>query len=52
MKGKVRIGAAEASDEVVFQSVDGTFWGIAAMDARWDELEVDVFLVHVLFGEG
>ena len=31
---EVLVGAAETSDEVVFEGADGTFGGIAAVDVR------------------
>jgi hypothetical protein len=45
---EVRIGAAQASDEVVLESADGAFGRIGAVNTRWDELEVNVFIVEEL----
>jgi hypothetical protein len=49
MQWEVLVDTAEASNEVVFERTDGSFSGIAAMDARWGKLKVDVLLVEVLF---
>ena len=40
MEGKVFIGAAEASDEVVFVGPNGTFGGVAAVAVGRDQLEI------------
>jgi hypothetical protein len=46
---KVGIGAAESGDEVCFPSLDGAFGGVASMGVWWDQLKVDVVVVHAFF---
>jgi hypothetical protein len=46
VQGKVLVNAAKASDEVVFESSDGTLSGVAAVGARGDELVVNFFFLH------
>ncbi len=46
MKGKVLVHAAQASNEVILESTNGSFGGIAAVNVRWDEL-----IVHIFCGE-
>jgi len=46
MEGKVLVCAAQASNEMILESVDGTFSCIAAVHMRWDEL-----IVHIFRGE-
>eukprot|EP00980_Cylindrotheca_fusiformis_P000017 scaffold5_cov98-Cylindrotheca_fusiformis.AAC.4 len=50
--GEVRVGGAETCHEVVFEGPDGSFGGIATMDSRWGQLEVDVFLADVFLENG
>jgi hypothetical protein len=53
VQGKVGVGAAEASNEMIFERPNGTFGGIASVDAGRGELEVDVDAGDVLAeGEG
>ncbi len=49
MQRKVAIGAAEARNEMVFESADGAFGGICAMDARRNELEIHMLFAQKLF---
>jgi len=49
MQREVRIGAHEQSNEMVLESVDGTFRGAAAVGMQWCQLEVDFFFVHEIF---
>ena len=46
------VGAAEASDKMIFERSDGAFCGIATMDTWGNELEIDVFVAHVLLEDG
>jgi hypothetical protein len=46
---KVGIGAAESGDEVRLPSLDGAFGGVASMGVWWDQLKVDVIVVHECF---
>jgi hypothetical protein len=48
MEREVRVGAAQASDEVVLESADGAFGRIGTVKTRRDELEVDVLIVEEL----
>jgi hypothetical protein len=49
----VLVNAAETGDEVVFERSDGTFGGIASVDAGGRKLKIDVFLEEELFsGDG
>jgi hypothetical protein len=48
VEGKVFVDATEASNEVIFEGADGTFCGIAAMDAGRYQLEVNIFFRHVI----
>jgi hypothetical protein len=47
VNGEVFIDATEACNEVILKGADGTFGSIAAVDSWWDQLEVDVLVVHV-----
>ena len=38
MEGKIRVGAAEAGDEVIFKGADGSFSGISTVNAWWNKL--------------
>ena len=49
---EVFVNAAEASDEVVFESADCAFSSIVTMHARWNKLKVHVFFVHECFEHG
>jgi hypothetical protein len=42
VQGKILINAAESGDEMVLEGTDVPFSRIASVDARWNELEVDV----------
>jgi hypothetical protein len=44
VKREVFVNTTQTGDEVVFESSDGTFGGIAAVNTGWDKLEVDVFI--------
>jgi hypothetical protein len=46
VKGKVFVDAAEASNEVILEGSDSAFSGIAAVDPRWYQLEVNLLFVH------
>jgi hypothetical protein len=46
---EVAVGRGETGDEVVFESPDGSLCGVAAVDARWSELEIDVGAGDELF---
>ena len=48
MERKSFIGTAEATNEVVFEGVDGTFGGIAVVDVRGDKLKINLLLMHEL----
>lgn len=43
------MGAAETSNEVVFEGLYGAFRKVAAVKACRCELVSDVFIVHVIF---
>jgi hypothetical protein len=45
MKREVVVNATQASNEVVLEHLDGTFGGIAAVDAGGSKLEVNVLFV-------
>ncbi len=51
MDGKIFVSCTQTSNEVVFECVDGSFGGIAAMDVWWDQLIVHIFR-HQEFLEG
>ena len=40
------VNCAKAGDEMTFESLNGTFGFVAAVDAGRSELEIHVFLVH------
>jgi len=42
------VSAAQGSDKVILECTDGPFCCVATMDARRDELKVDVLVSHVL----
>jgi hypothetical protein len=46
---KVGIDAAESGDEVCLPSLDGAFGGVALTGVWWDQLKVDVIVVHECF---
>jgi hypothetical protein len=48
MQGEFFISAAQGSDKVILECADGPFCCVATMDARRDELKVDVLVSHVL----
>jgi hypothetical protein len=37
---------------MIFERADRTLGSVSSMHARWDELEVNVFISHVLFEDG
>jgi hypothetical protein len=49
---KGRVGAAEASNEVVFEGANGSLCSVASMDMRWCELEVNGIVRHELLQSG
>ncbi len=50
---KLFVGAAEASNEMVFEHVNGTFRSIATVDMGWDQLGIDMLSNHeILEGTG
>jgi hypothetical protein len=49
MEWEVFVDAAQTSNKMVFEGADGTFGGVAAVYARWCELEVNVLLAQELF---
>jgi phosphatidylserine decarboxylase len=46
---EVFVNAAEANHKMIFKGADGSFVGIAAMDAGRAELEVDFFKAEEMF---
>ena len=42
LEWKSGVCAAEDGDEVIFESADGSFGGVAAMAAGWGQLEIDI----------
>ena len=48
MKREVLVNTTQASDEVILEGSDGTFGGIAAMDAGGSKLEVNVLMAEKL----
>jgi hypothetical protein len=49
---EVFVSATKPSNEVVLESVNGTFSNIAAVGMRWDKLEINTFVGHVFFDQG
>jgi hypothetical protein len=49
---KGRVGAAEASNEVVLEGANGLLCSVASMDMRWCELEIDGIVGHELLKSG
>ena len=47
MEREIGVGAAEAGDEVIFESSNGALSGVATMEAWWDELKIDALGLHV-----
>jgi hypothetical protein len=45
---EVRVGAAQASDEVILEGADGAFGRIGAVKTRRDELDVDMLVAEEL----
>jgi hypothetical protein len=52
MEREVGVTAAEARNEMVLESPDGPFGGIAAVDACWDKFKLHAFLSHKVFEDG
>jgi hypothetical protein len=52
MEGEMLIDATEARNEMIFERVNGTFSGVAAMNPGWGELKVDGSVSHKLFEGG
>jgi hypothetical protein len=46
---EVLVSAAETSNEVVLEGVNGTLSSITAMNTRRDQLKIDPFLGHEVF---
>ena len=49
MQWEVLVGAAESGDEMILESADRSFGGIAAVKVWRHKLEIDVFVSHELF---
>jgi hypothetical protein len=49
MHGEVLVGAAEASNEVVFKGLDGSFGCVASVEVRRNKLEVNRLCFHEAF---
>jgi hypothetical protein len=49
MQGKVGIDATEPSNKVILPGSDGPFSGVASVNGRGDQLEVDIDVRHELF---
>jgi len=43
VQGEIFVRAAKASNEVVFECVDGSFCSIVMMDMGWDQLVIHIF---------
>jgi hypothetical protein len=52
VQGKVLVSAAEAGNEMVFESGKGALGGIASVEMGQGELEVNVLASHELFESG
>ena len=52
MQRKMLIDAAESGDEVILESSNRAFGRVAAVDARRDELKIDVFIAKELLEGG
>jgi hypothetical protein len=51
IEGEVVVSAAEAGDEMVFESLDVAFSPVATMKAGRSQLVVNVFIGHEVFEE-
>jgi hypothetical protein len=49
VKGEIRVTATEASNEVVFESLDGPLSGVSAVNIGRGELIVNGFVVEIFF---
>jgi hypothetical protein len=47
MQGEFFISAAQGSNKVILECTDGPFCCVATMDARRDELKVNMLVSHV-----
>ena len=47
MERKVRVGAAQDGDEMIFERLNGAFGGVPSVDMGWHELVVDLVVVGV-----
>ena len=52
MKREIFVKTAEPSDEVVFESANGSFSRIPLVHVGWSQLVINIFVLHVLFEDG
>jgi len=48
VNGEQFVGAAESTNEVIFEGANGAFGSIAPMDMWWDQLKIDVLGCHII----
>jgi len=46
MKWEILVNTAQARNEMIFERANGSFGGVATMDARRDQLVIDGFAGH------
>ena len=47
MERKVRVGAAQDGDEMIFERPNGAFGGVPLVDMGWHELVFDLVVVEL-----
>ena len=47
MERKVRVGAAQDGDEMIFERPNGAFGGVQSVDMGWNKLVVDLVVFEV-----
>lgn len=52
MEREVWVSGTESGDEVIFEGVDSSFRSVAAVDMRWDKLQVNILGSDELLKEG
>ena len=52
MERKIRVGGAETGDKIVFEGLNSPFSSVASVEAGLHKLEVDFFLMEVIFKNG
>jgi len=49
VEGEIFVGAAQSSNEMVFECAYGAFGGIVTVDMQWDQLVIHIFSDQKVF---